>query len=211
MSFFLIIDAEHLARRAWYSTGGLSYRGSGTGIAYGIIREAASLIGFYQPYATAWCFDSRKSFRKKMYPKYKSNRITTNDDREAMFREIKYLRTEHLPAMGFRNIFVKPGFEADDIIATLAYGVHFADQAMIVSSDKDLYQCLSTGVCIYNPITKKKYTIDDFKAEYGIHPSTWSQDKAPAAVRIASRGLKALGRRPRSNGYLESWKARKLA
>lgn len=179
MSLYILIDAEHLARRAWYSTGGLKHKGEGTGIAYGVIREAHYLLSFYRPDGIAWCFDSSKSKRKEMCPQYKANRITTND-RDAMLTEIKTLRTDILPSLGFRNVFAKVGYEADDVIAKLAYDLHFADKAIIVSSDKDLYQCLRGNISIYNPISKKTYTVKQFQLDWNIHPACWAKVKAIA-------------------------------
>ncbi len=185
MSRILLVDVSYLSYRAFHTTGSLSYHGVKTGVAYGIIRELSTLIEWYQPRAVAFCFDSKESIRRTKYGDYKRNRRVHPEGKEAKLRDalveqVVALRREHLPEMGFKNLFQRKGYEADDLIAHLAERVHFDEDAVIVAADKDLYQCLSQRVRMYNPVTKKEYTIDSFGKEYGVHPGSWARVKAIA-------------------------------
>lgn len=198
MSTYLLIDTHFLAHRAHHTTGGLSHKEIRTGIIFGIMRETSYLLQKYEPEAVAWCFDSRISKRRDIYPAYKQHRRPQNDDdvlrRSRVNDEIKALRTEYLPSLGFRNIFRKKGYEADDIIASLAMESHFADQTIIVGSDRDLHQLLSNAVRIYNPIKKQEYTFEDFKQEWGCHPATYARCKAAAGCASDNvEGIRGVG------------------
>jgi DNA polymerase-1 len=122
-----------------------------------------------------FCFDSSSSRRKKLYPEYKANRkrptATAEEERSfARFRsQLKALRTEYLPAIGFRNVFMVPGFEADDLIASITlHSLKKGDRAIIVSSDSDLYQLLNYRVAQYDPNRKKTTFAKDIRKRYGI-------------------------------------------
>lgn len=184
MSRFLLIDTNFLCHRAFHTTGGLSHKKIRTGVVFGVVREIEWLLGWYKPAAVAWCFDSMRLKRKELYSGYKERRVPRTEDeqvaRSALSEEINELRRDYLPALGFRNVFVQKGYEADDVIAALAANVHFSDQAVIVGCDHDLYQCLTPQVRMFNPIKRKEYTVDDFRRQWGVHPSSWARVKAIA-------------------------------
>ncbi len=183
---FLILDISFLCHRAKHSTGGLTYNGDATGVIYGLLK---SLSGFQDLFNTSnfvFCFDSKTSKRKEMYPNYKANRIKKEYTEEeiafdkAFRKQIKRLRTTYLPRIGFRNVFVQKGYESDDLMAEICLHIKSDDEAVIITSDKDLYQCISGNVSCYNPITNKVVTMQKFKKEYGIIPELWSLVKATA-------------------------------
>lgn len=188
MSTYLLIDVSCLAWRAYHTTGTLTYHGVKTGVAYGVLREVEKLISWYRPAATAFCFDSKSSIRREKYPAYKGNRKAPKGQearlRDALDEQIVALRRDILPSIGFRNLFQRKGYEADDLIAFLAERVHFTDKAVIVAADKDLYQCLTKRVRMYNPVTKKEYRLKNFRKDYhGIHPAQWGRVKAIAGCK----------------------------
>lgn len=198
MSRFLLIDVSFLGHRAFHTTGGLTHRSVGTGVAYGILREVKYLLEWYRPIGTAFCFDSRHSLRAEVYPKYKANRRTYTGAeakmRNALDEQLTALRREHLPAMGFKTVLQRKGYEADDLIAFLARELHFGDTAVIVAADKDLYQCLTPNVRMYNPVTKKEYTSEDFRKEWGNHPTVWARCKAVAGCKTDNiKGIDGVG------------------
>jgi 5'-3' exonuclease len=94
----------------------------------------------------------------------------------SMAEQIKQLRTEILPGLGFKNNFLQSGYESDDLMAYIVKANKDADWLM-VTSDNDMYQCLE--YCdIYNPQTKKVINAYSFVEKYRIQPHQWVQAKA---------------------------------
>jgi DNA polymerase-1 len=186
MSKYLLVDTNFLCHRAFHTTGELSFRSVRTGVVFGVMRELETLIGWYRPAGIAFCFDSKKNLRKELCPEYKQGRRSklTKEQKRArrkLDEEIVALRKDYLPSLGFRNIFVQRGYEADDLIAKLAEDIHFTDDAIIVAGDKDLHQCLTSRVKMFNPITRKEFTVDSFRNKWdGLYPQAWARCKAIA-------------------------------
>ncbi len=90
------------------------------------------------------------------------------------FKQFNLLRDHLLFEVGFQNVFVKTGFEADDLMARLAAT---QGKTTIVTGDEDLYQVLSPLVSIYSPGKKKEITKASFIQEYGITPEQWVEVK----------------------------------
>lgn len=200
----VIIDCNYLCyvNRSILSVG-LSYKGSPTEIIYGFLRSLFSLSNQFKTNQFIFCWDSRESLRKKIYPDYKSNRHKdlTEEEKESnrqayiQFDKIKKL----LPEMGFNNVFEQVGYESDDIIASLVKpstnGNIIIDHPVVVSSDKDLYQLLD-WCSIYNITKKETYTKDLFVREYGIQPFRWKKIKSIAGCGSDNvKGLEGVGER----------------
>jgi 5'-3' exonuclease len=87
------------------------------------------------------------------------------------------LRRKILPAIGFRNVLMQKGLEADDLIAKTVWqkeGINF----IIVASDEDLFQLLQfNNVRMYNPNKRKMMTKSRFEEEYGIRADQWTKVK----------------------------------
>jgi DNA polymerase-1 len=127
----------------------------------------------------AFCFDSRRNLRKKSLSEYKGGR-EKNEERANLYKMINRLRKKWLPELGFNNVFIQKGYEADDIIASLTELVPGNTKGVIVSSDHDLYQLLRRNVVMYMPKDRKEYTVEDFKEEWGVDPAMWSTVKSLA-------------------------------
>jgi DNA polymerase-1 len=211
----LLVDANFLAWRAHHSTGNLSHNGSTTGVAFGFLKEILALQELHRPDRIVFCFDSKHSKRKEVFPEYKDNRVYDEHHREVC-GQIKRLRKEILPGVGFRNVFVSRGFEADDLVAALALALAKGDEAVIVASDKDFYQLLSKRVSIWNPMKRVLYTRKAFREEWGLErPSHWVTVKAIAGCGTDNvKGIEGVGERTACkylNGTLKEgsakWKA----
>lgn len=182
---YLLLDCNYLCHRAKWSTGGLSYGGDATGVIYGFLK---SLSGFQDLFNTSnfvFCWDSNTSKRKEIYPEYKAHREREYTDEEIKFdktfrKQMKNLRTTYLPMIGFNNVFIQRGYESDDLIASICDNLPDGDEVIIVSSDKDLYQCIAHNISFYNPQTNKILTLQGFKKKYGIAPHEWASVKAIA-------------------------------
>src|SRR5690606_4825406 len=158
MSTTLLIDVSSLAHRALHTTGGLSFEGMPTGVLFGVLRDIESFVDLFVADRCVFAFDSGGGgHRQRLYPDYKSSRRSkelTEDEKRILadYRaQIVRLEREILPDMGFRNIYKERGFEADDVIAHCAERIPSEDDAIIITSDNDLWQCLRGNVSWYSP------------------------------------------------------------
>jgi DNA polymerase-1 len=179
----LLIDSHYLGYQAHYVLGGeLSHDDIPTGVLFGFLSRVLHLCRLFETNNVVFCWDSRKSYRKRKYPWYKSGRAEKTDEELArlniLYSQLHLLRGSLLPLMGWLDQCVQTGCEADDIIAILVREVE--DEWVIVSADSDLYQCLQNNVRIYNPSKHRVMTARRFRKEYGIEPAVWRDVKATA-------------------------------
>lgn len=200
-SLWLLLDCDYLCHRARYSMGDLSWKGAATGVIYGFLQAVIHLQEQFQTDKVAFCFDSKHSKRQDIYPDYKAqrkNRQTLTPDEKEFERAFHIqrvkLRKEYLPEIGFNNIFQQRGYESDDLLARISLDLPKTDQAIIVTADQDIYQCLSDVVKMYNPQKRELMTIQKFKRVYGIHPAMWARVKALAGCSSDNvKGLPGIG------------------
>ncbi len=172
---FLIIDGHGLAYRGYYALikAKLSAPdGTPTGMLVGSINMLYKVLNEVRPDYTVIVFDAGgKTFRHELLPDYKSTRKPTPDD----FRIQLPLLKELLIYLGLK-IISREGVEADDVIASLASLVHReGHQAVVLTSDKDLFQLVGTGVTVLRMVDKgisgaEIYDTDAFKQEYNFMP-----------------------------------------
>lgn len=182
-----VIDVSNVAWRTVFGVGvRLSYGEVETTIAYGIFQLIERLQrDFFVPLdKITFAFDHPPLHRKKLYPAYKSKRKDrekkdpqAQERRAAVDRQIKAFRYEYLPEMGFTRILAQKGFEADDMIAYFCESLP-DERVLILSNDKDLYQCLSKNHYIWNG--KECFTRKKFKQTYGINCRCWVDVKTIA-------------------------------
>ena len=194
---WLLIDVDNIASRARHTTGDLE-----NGTLVGVFRAIASLQEFFQTRDVAFCFDGGPSKRADLDSKYKETRKAKRraytPEERAAFREYRRqlgaLRATYLRQLGYRNIFCETGYEADDLIAVLVKALPAGDEAVVVSSDQDLFQLVRGCVRCYNPITRVQTTLQSFTAKYGIKPAMWSDVKAIAGCKSDDiRGIEGIG------------------
>lgn len=175
---WLLIDAPHLAYRAYYSTGGLTHNGKLTGVVYGFLRELANLADRFDTDRVGFFFEGGKLLRSGVFPGYKL-RADTQEKKEVK-AQIKLLKDVILPKLGFRRVFSYPGYEADDLIAQAVNQLCLRDRPIVVvSGDKDLFQLLHRpNVSVYDPKVKVATTFDRFSKIMGISPAFWPRVKA---------------------------------
>lgn len=203
---YLILDTNYLCYRSRYAMGSeLSYRGSPTTIIYSFLKTLIALQEQFRTSRLLFCFDSKSSLRKKIYPQYKEKRHSkelTDDELEfekAFRSQVKKLREIYLPKIGYRNIYQAPGFESDDLIARLAMTIaglakRSEDKAVIITADHDLYQMISPNVSVYNPSSGKELTLQGLKKSLGISPRQWTLVKTIAGCPTDGvSGIKGVG------------------
>ncbi len=184
---FMLVDLSALAYGMLYSIGksGLcSNEGIPTFVIYGIFNQLLHIQRIIKSDNIIFACDSRHSLRHDIYPEYKEKRKKKTKEKtpeekklyEDTHKQIIALRRKILPYIGFKNIFMQSGYEADDIIAVICKGYPHA-RIIIVSRDKDLYQLLSNNVSIFDPVSKKTFSKLNFINKYGIPPERWGEVK----------------------------------
>lgn len=173
MKTILLVDGNALLHRGYHALPNLTNRdGVPTGGAFGFTRLLLAALKIIKPEYVAVAFDSRgPTFRHNEYEHYKANRVKGPDDLYAQLplaQEI--VRGLNIP------VYAVPGFEADDIIGTLA--VAATDQKVstrILTGDMDLIQLVNDQVFLFAP-TKgisepTVYTPETAEAKYQFPPS----------------------------------------
>lgn len=168
MKKLYIIDGHAQIYRAFYSLEGLrSPDGRPTNAIFQFTRMLIHLIREQKPDYLAAVFDAPgKTFRHEQYPEYKANRKPAPPELKEQIPTIQKIVAEYnIP------IFVEEGYEADDLIGTIAK-IAAGDDLMvvIVSGDKDLAQLLTPQVCMFDPKKNKLTTIEEFTSENGFGP-----------------------------------------
>jgi DNA polymerase-1 len=126
-------------------------RGENTSIAWGVANFLKRLLSTHQPELLAWVHDSGATFRDELYPDYKATREKLADDLQADFDQGLERVLQLLAAYGI-PVLTAEGFEADDVIGTMAKkGVEAGYNVVIVSGDKDFQQLVRPGVWLLNP------------------------------------------------------------
>lgn len=149
-----LVDGYALIYRAFFAMISRPLRtthGENTSVAWGIANFLHRLFEEHDPTYVAWVHDAGSSFRSETYPDYKATREKLDEELEEDFdRSIERVQ-ELLNAFRVPLIAVD-GYEADDVIGTLAHrAAQHGLQAIIVSGDKDFYQLISDRVLVLNP------------------------------------------------------------
>ncbi len=163
-----LIDATATIHRAYHAIRGLSTStGLPTNAVFGFTRMLIKLIKDRSPEYIAMCFDSKgKTFRHEMYPDYKATRPSMPDD---MRIQLPYI-SELVKGFNLRAIEL-PGYEADDLIGTLASKAGKAGFSVVmVTGDKDFIQLVTDSVSIWDPMKEKITNLSDVVKNFGIEP-----------------------------------------
>lgn len=178
----VLLDGNSLANRAFYGISALS-DGSGryTNAVYGFCSILFKLLEEEAPTHLAAAFDLHEpTFRHKLYQEYKGTRKGMPEE----LRQQMPLLKEVLQAMQI-SIFELGGFEADDILGTLAKKAE-ADGLLpvVISGDRDMLQLCSDTIQVRIPKTKmgktevENYFAQDVIAKYGVTPTEFIEMKA---------------------------------
>ena len=169
----LLIDGHGIAFRAFYAVPMLNAPdGTPTNVLVGFFNMFARARHVWKPDEVFCAFDMKgPTFRHQLYPDYKSTRKPTPDE----FKVQIPLLHEMLPLLGVR-LMERETVEADDLIGSAA--CQFAargDEALILTSDKDIMQALRPGVKILRPgkgvSSFETYDEGVFTEKYGFAPS----------------------------------------
>ncbi|MCT4355122.1 DNA polymerase I [Streptomyces sp. Je 1-79] len=171
------MDGHSLAYRAFFALPAENFTtasGQTTNAIYGFASMLANTLRDEAPTHFAVAFDvSRKTWRSADFPEYKANRSKTPDE----FKGQVELIGELLDTMN-ADRFAVDGFEADDVIATLATQAEAAGfDVLIVTGDRDSFQLVTDHVTVLYP-TKgvselTRFTPEKVQEKYGLTPSQY--------------------------------------
>lgn len=149
-----LIDGYALIYRAFFamlSRPLTTSRGENTSVAWGITNFLLRLVEQHRPDYVAWVHDAGTSFRHERFPDYKATREKLDAELQQDF-DRSLTRVAALLGAFRVPLIAVDGYEADDVIATLAVrGVAAGLEVVIVSGDKDFYQLIGPHVGLLNP------------------------------------------------------------
>ncbi len=146
-----LLDGSYLAYRSYFAfirNPLISSRGENTSAVFGFTNSLKKVIQDENPDYLGIVFDTPEpTFRHKLYDKYKATREKTPEDMIEQLPRIRQVITAYdIPILEI------PGFEADDIMATLAKrGEKKGLKVYLFTGDKDLFQLVSSNIFIYKP------------------------------------------------------------
>ncbi|KZS85177.1 DNA polymerase I [Mycobacterium persicum] len=173
----MLLDGNSLAFRAFYALPAENFKTRGgltTNAVYGFTAMLINLLRDEAPTHIAAAFDvSRQTFRSERYPEYKANRSSTPDEFHGQIDITK----EVLGALGI-TVLAEPGFEADDIIATLASQAEKEGyRVLVVTGDRDSLQLVSDDVTVLYPrkgvSELTRFTPEAVVEKYGLTPAQY--------------------------------------
>ncbi len=209
----LLLDGHSLAYRAFHALPVENFStttGQPTNAVYGFTSMLINVLRDEQPTHLAVAFDvSRRTFRSEQYAAYKATRSESPVDfrgQVSLIREV--LDALQIPA------FAVEGYEADDVIATLATQAQAKGfQVLICSGDRDTYQLVSDRVTVLYPrkgvSDLARMTPAAIEEKYGLTPTQYPDfaalrgDPSDNLPKIPGVGEKTAARWVREYGSLE--------
>jgi DNA polymerase I len=168
----VLIDTYSLFFRAYYALPPMqTSRGEPTSALYGFSLLLLKILREHRPLELAFALDApQKTFRHELYSAYKAQRGGVPDDLAGQLDRLREL----MAAFGVPTLSV-PGFEADDVLATLARELRTKGQPVLaVSGDRDLLQLTQDGTEVLFLGARGKepvvYDADAVQRRYGIVP-----------------------------------------
>lgn len=165
----LLVDGSNFIYRAFYALPQLTGpNNQPVGAVYGFCSMLISLFSKHQSDLFCVALDAgRDTFRRDIYPKYKSNRDETPAELKSQFP----ILIEACKAFGVPLIETAK-YEADDIIATLATRLSELNyEVRIIASDKDLMQLINDDIYLFDPIKSKVIKEAEVVEKYGVKPN----------------------------------------
>ncbi|MBO9386368.1 MAG: DNA polymerase I [Thermomicrobium sp.] len=177
----VLVDGHGLAYRAYHALPPTLATSAGepTHVVFGFASMLLEVLNDFEPDFVIVCFDTGRSFRQQLYEEYKAHRPETPDDLKHQLERIRQL----LDALGI-PIVTREGYEADDLIGTLAARATANGlEVLIVTGDTDLLQLVDEDVRVILPGRQRfgDYRVYDREAvieRYGFPPERLPEYKA---------------------------------
>ena len=165
-----MVDGNAILHRAFHAMPPFKTpRGEPIGAVHGFVSMLLKTIGDLKPTHLAIAFDEKKpTFRHKEFAEYQAQRPEAHEDLVSQFSKAR----ETARAFGIA-VYSKSGFEADDVIGTLAQKAK-VDEVVVVTGDRDLLQLVTPKIKLYMPVSglsnAKLYTNKETIARMGVPP-----------------------------------------
>ncbi len=166
-----LVDGTALIFRSYYAfirNPLVNSKGVNTSAVFGVADKLFDLVERFDPASMVVAFDTPEpTFRHDAYEDYKATRDEAPDE---MIDQIPLIN-DVVDALGLARIEL-PGYEADDVIGTIAERAKKAGYSVvIVSSDKDFYQLVGDGVTLFDPWKRVEYDPAGVEEVFGVEPS----------------------------------------
>ena len=162
-----LIDGSSYLFRAFYAIKHLSNsKGLPTNAVFGFTQMLLKVLKDHEPDYLVVIFDSKApTFRSEVYKEYKANRPAMP---EGLVPQIPYIKRI---IEGYRIATLEmEGYEADDLIGTVAKGVKSEVDVVIITGDKDILQLVSERIQVYDTMKEKSYGVEDVIQRFGVRP-----------------------------------------
>jgi DNA polymerase-1 len=166
-----LIDGSGYIYRAYHAVRHLSTtQGLPTNATFGFTNMLLKLLSDRKPERMAMAFDAKgPTFRHEIYEAYKANRPPMPEDLAVQIPYIKHV----VEGMNIPSLELS-GYEADDIIGTLARAAQEKGyHVVMVTGDKDFKQLVSPGISIWDPMKDRTIDYAGLKKDFGLEPSQW--------------------------------------
>src|SRR5512146_2352206 len=187
-----LIDGNSYVYRAFYAIKGLTNsKGFPTNAAFGFTNMLLKIIREKKPGGLAVCFDSpARTERHELFEDYKAQRPETPSD---LVAQLPYIRNI---ISAFRiNAFEVPGYEADDVIGTIARKAALeGHKVFIVTADKDMLQLVDDNIKIYDPMKERVLDAEYVRERFGVGPGRVTEFMALTGDAVDNiPGIKGVG------------------
>ena len=162
-----LIDGSSYIYRAYYAIRHLSNsKGIPTNAVFGFTQMLLKVLKDHRPDYIVVTFDSKApTFRSDVYKEYKANRPAMPEN---LIPQIPYIKKI---VEGYRiAVLEMEGYEADDLIGTVAKGLEAEADVVIITGDKDLLQLVSDHVEVYDTMKEMRYKVEDVVQRFGVKP-----------------------------------------
>jgi len=162
-----LIDGSSYIFRAFYAIGHLSNsKGLPTNAIFGFTQMLLKILKEHQPDYLIVAFDAKgPTFRSEAFKEYKANRPAMP---EGLVPQIPYIK-RIMEAYRIATLEIE-GYEADDIIGTIAKGVESEVDVVIVTGDKDILQLVNDRIEVYDTMKEKRFRVEDVTQRFGVRP-----------------------------------------
>ena len=197
-----LIDGNSYVYRAYFAIRGLrDSKGRPTNAIFGFTNMLLKIIRDLRPGGLAISFDTpHKTERHRLYEAYKAHRPGAPDE---MIEQLPYIRKV---IEAFRvQLFEVPGYEADDVIGTIAGRASRAGHNVyIVTADKDMLQLIDGGVRVYDPIKNQVLGPEYVMERFGVPPGRVPEFMALVGDAVDNiPGVKGIGEKTAKELFLE--------
>ena len=170
----LLIDGNSILHRAYHAFPKTltTSKGELTNAVYGFTRILLSILKKFKPEYVAISFDTAKpTFRHQEFAPYKEQRPEMEKELVSQLDRVHEL----VEALGI-PIFEVDGYEADDVIGTLANQASI--ETLIITDDQDMLQLVNNATKVYMPKKNKVWGKEEIRKEFGVEPEKIDDYKA---------------------------------